>query len=175
MMLAPAKPILLLMMQSGCQSFTRHGTHSSKVFGVHSRVHQKTLVCRLSQRMYEEEKFPPKAFETGFELSNAVSKYYFHPSETMEIEKTYGCPIGKWDVSRVQDFSELFYFLHSFNEDIQSWDVSSATDMSKMFCRLKSFNQDLSSWNTSQVKDMSSMFKDAKLFNQDLSSWDTSH
>eukprot|EP00978_Attheya_sp_CCMP212_P032854 scaffold130002_cov69-Attheya_sp.AAC.2 len=62
MMLAPAKPILLLMLQSGCQSFTSHGTHSSKVFG--GRVHQKTLVCHLSQRMYEEEAFPPKAFET---------------------------------------------------------------------------------------------------------------
>jgi surface protein len=125
-------------------------------------------------KVTEVESSTPKAFETKFELLDALSKYYFNPSKNnVDIKRTYGHPIGEWDVSKIQDFKALFFCLNDFNEDIQSWDVSSVTDMSAMF-RGKKFNQDISSWNTSQVRDMSSMFENAKSFNQDLSLWDIS-
>jgi len=44
----------------------------------------------------------------------------------------YG-PIAEWDVSAINDMSELFKDLNSFNADISSWDTSSVTDMGDMF------------------------------------------
>ena len=45
----------------------------------------------------------------------------------------YG-PMGRWDVSLVQDFSHVFstiryWKMRNFNEDLRFWDVASATNM----------------------------------------------
>mmetsp|Transcript_13204 Transcript_13204/g.15124 ORF Transcript_13204/g.15124 Transcript_13204/m.15124 type:complete len:330 (-) Transcript_13204:301-1290(-) len=90
-----------------------------------------------------------------------------------EIATLYGWPIDQWDVSKVEDFSELFFNRDEFNEDIGSWDVSNAKYMSGMFERASSFNRDISLWNTMNVEVMDGMFSEATSFNQDVSSWDT--
>jgi surface protein len=70
-----------------------------------------------------------------------------------------------------EDFSDIFYHVPTFNEDIQKWDVSNAELMTSMFEGARSFNQDISSWNTSNVINMDRMFFRATSFDQDVSSW----
>jgi surface protein len=141
---------------------------------------QKRAVCRSWQILFThviDQKAPtPKAFQSRRELNLAVSKYtkYIH-ADAEEFATTYGWPIGRWDVSHVQDFTHIFQFQQSFNEKIDSWDVSGATSMEGMFNGARLFNRDLTSWNTSNVQSMYSMFCTAHHFNQDISSWDTSN
>jgi surface protein len=122
-----------------------------------------------------------KTFSTNQELRQAFKKYYGYneatqthsqhcdPQDAEEIAETYGYPINKWDVSSVQDLSNIFHHVDTFNEDISLWNVSNVKDMHSMFCGAKDFNQDLSSWNLSNVTNMSNMFCNANAFNQDLS------
>jgi surface protein len=128
-----------------------------------------------------------KAFSTNHELVVAVRKYcgfnedtyeysqVCSPEDAEEIATTYGWPINSWDVSNVQDFSNLFCENDGFNEDIGSWNVSNATSMNSMFLGAKSFNQDISSWDVSIVTDFNWMFTRTRSFNQDLYWWDTSN
>lgn len=83
--------------------------------------------------------------------------------------------IEKWDVSRVTDFSCMFFRAENFNSDISGWDVGQAVNMRDMFCGAYIFNKPLERWNVSSVTDMQGMFKGAKRFNQPLESWDVSH
>jgi surface protein len=122
----------------------------------------------------------PCVFTSTHELYYAVDEYLAaeHP-ETTIVATTYGFPIGTWDVSRLNDFSQVFdsnrnSAAAAFNEELNQWDMSSATTMQRMFDNAKVFNQDLSMWDVSQVVDMSHMFHVAKSFNQNLSSWDVS-
>ena len=80
--------------------------------------------------------------------------------------------IEKWDTSKVEDMSFMFWFNEKFNESIGSWNVGRVKNMDRMFASATSFNQPLDKWNVSNVEDMSRMFAGAKSFNQDLSSWD---
>jgi surface protein len=127
-----------------------------------------------------------KTFQTKDELQATVKKYCGYNKDTgeysqrcsredaEEIASTYGFPINKWDVSNLQDFSEIFYYNKGFNEDIGLWNTSNATSMRFMFRQAVAFNQDISSWDVSNVTDMSHMFHNAKSFNRNLSQWDTS-
>ena len=53
----------------------------------------------------------------------------------MEFEQTKEMlsDIDSWDVTAIQDMSELFKDETSFNSDISSWDVSDVTNMTSMF------------------------------------------
>jgi surface protein len=118
-----------------------------------------------------------RVFETNRELRRAVSQYVHcsdNPKDAEDLATVYGWPIGKWDVSRLDDFSWIFNRTISFNEDIRFWNVSQATTMEKMFWFARAFNQDLSVWDVSKVTNMKRMFDSAISFNQDVSSWDTS-
>eukprot|EP00978_Attheya_sp_CCMP212_P048532 scaffold535642_cov98-Attheya_sp.AAC.1 len=91
---------------------------------------QKKAVCRSWQRRFTnivEQKAPtPKPFESDFELRNVVYKYAkYRLSDADYFATTYGWPIGRWDVTNVEDFSKLFADKTSFNENIGSWDTSS--------------------------------------------------
>jgi surface protein len=129
-----------------------------------------------------------KAFTTTQELCCAVRKYCgYHLKEedngcchrvysqrcsqegAKAIASTYGYPINKWDVSKIQDFSKIFHDNTGFNEDIGLWNVSNATSMEEMFYRASAFNQDLSSWDVSNVTVLRGLFKFAESFNQDIS------
>jgi surface protein len=122
------------------------------------------------------------AFKSNHELRHAVQKYSLakqsnntHGMKCIAVQ--YGYPINKWNVSKVKDFSWVFYGmcsrLDTFNEAIGDWDVSQATTMSFMFHKASSFNQNLSKWDTSNVRDMSSMFYGASRFNGNVSNFDT--
>jgi surface protein len=117
-----------------------------------------------------------KVFETRLELRDAVERYCngCSPNTAEDIAQTYGWPIGRWDVSNLQDLSWIFRSQRMFNEDISAWDVSNATTMQSMFGMAIRFNQDLSLWDTSQVTIMSRMFYCAYAFNGKIGAWDTS-
>merc|ERR1712150_51884 len=89
-----------------------------------------------------------------------------------ELARTYGWPIGKWNVLHITTFGFAFSTQYDFNEDISEWDVSNATSLTHMFYDAHSFNQDLSMLNTSKVKKMHFMFEGASSFNGDMSMWD---
>jgi len=98
--------------------------------------------------------------------------------------------VADWDVSRVTDFSKLFWEpienssdwnllpgAATFNVDLNRWHVTSkATSMRSMFHSARSFNQPLSPslWDTSSVRDFARAFESASMFDQDISYWDTS-
>jgi surface protein len=126
---------------------------------------------------------PRLGIETTDELRAAVDEYLTDNSKDTLVARTYGWPIGVWNVSEIQDFSHLFaaydfpdsersnFAATSFNEDIAGWDVSNATDMRYKFSHAESFNQPLADWNVSSVKDMSNMFGGASSYNQPLADW----
>eukprot|EP00978_Attheya_sp_CCMP212_P005708 scaffold12806_cov55-Attheya_sp.AAC.6 len=156
------------------------GRHIVGFLDVPTLVKHKA-VCRSWRALFTDtiqlKASTPQPFQTGDELRNAVQKYAeYNPNDAEDFATTYGWPIGRWNVSNVENFRIVFLHLKSFNESIGSWNVSNATSMQKMFRGALSFNQDLSTWDTSNVTDMSFMFDgEALSFNQDISSWDTSN
>jgi surface protein len=131
---------------------------------------RKKAVCRSWQLLFtdkiHQKASTPKAFQSREELKEAVEKYLkYNVVDAEAFAITYGWPMGRWDVSNIQDFSFLFYLKTNFNEKIGAWDVSNGNCMVCMFDEARSFNQDLSSWNTSNVTTMSHMFQYAKSFN----------
>ncbi|GMI00434.1 hypothetical protein TrLO_g11373 [Triparma laevis f. longispina] len=118
------------------------------------------------------------------ELKNAVDKWVVNRTEAL-ID--YGAPIGQWDVSEVDDMSEMFCgdevdcscgelckYFRLFDDDLSGWDVSKVTSTRSMFQDAFYFNQNLSKFDTSSVTDMGYMFQGTNAFNGDLSSFDTS-
>ena len=72
----------------------------------------------------------PEPFQSKAELSAAVDKYSkYNLVDAEEFAQTYGWPIDRWDVSRVEDFCELFYYKQSFNENRGSWDLCSMSQI----------------------------------------------
>lgn len=82
--------------------------------------------------------------------------------------------IGSWNVSNVQKMYVTFGEASLFNQNIGNWDVSNVTDMTSMLFKASSFNQNVGSWNVSNVKIMGSLFYGASVFNQDISLWNVS-
>jgi len=116
-----------------------------------------------------------KMFLTTEELDDEIEKYCSDKVKYAdELASTYGWPIGKWNVSKVSNFSNVFQDQLDFNEDISEWDISNAINLSCMFHGASSFNQDLKRWDVSKVKYMDNMFRDATSFNGDISTWNTS-
>lgn len=83
-----------------------------------------------------------------------------------------GNTIGEWDVSSIEDFSNLFDNATIFNQDLNNWDVSNARNLNAVFDTAINFNGDISNWNVSNVIFMTNMFRQAFAFNQDISAWD---
>ena len=111
--------------------------------------------------------------ETGLGIINGV--VIPTADEAERIARVHGWPINRWDVSTLTDFSYVFHFLGTFNEDISSWNVSLAQTMAGMFRDAAYFNQDLSTWDVSSVTDMSEMFMNSERFNGDIEEWDVSN
>eukprot|EP00978_Attheya_sp_CCMP212_P046794 scaffold412006_cov51-Attheya_sp.AAC.1 len=74
---------------------------------------QKKVVCRNWERICtgvidRMAPAPRTTFETREELKTAVKRYSKYDASDADVfATTYGWPIDKWDVSRVQDFSRL--------------------------------------------------------------------
>ena len=79
-----------------------------------------------------------------------------------------------WDVSGVEDFTDLFLSCVGLNADVETWNMGNATSTRQMFRQNEKFTGDLSAWNVSKVKNASGMFWQCKQFNSDISGWDVS-
>jgi surface protein len=118
-----------------------------------------------------------KAFETNQELKLAVKQYISHLHYDVDLASTYGWPMTAWNVSLIQDFSEIFsqHATLAPDEDLSGWDVRRATNMALMFwqCHDKWEGRGLETWNTSSVQNMERMFFGDSHFNADLRHWNT--
>ena len=123
-------------------------------------------------------------------------------SEISGVHEQHG-HINTWDVSNIEDMSELFKDKNLFNENLDQWDVSNVVNFSEMFQGCSNFNQNLPwkinttgtrlvymgsmfsmcsnfngnnihTWNVGHVSDMSNMFEKCFHFNQPLQDWDVS-
>ena len=106
---------------------------------------RKKAVCRSWQLLFtdaiHQKASTPKAFQSRAELKEAVDKYVkYNVVDAQEFATTYGWPIGRWDVSNIQDFTRMFAHMRNFNENIGSWDVSSVTGMDVMLFFARAFN-----------------------------------
>ena len=130
---------------------------------------------QLCTKVIDENYRSKMAFTTTKELILAVRRYCMYRKRTMDgFGATDGFPIGKWDVSHLNNFEGVFHAAWNFNESIDSWDMSNATSLEEMFRSASRFNQPLSTWDVGKVQNMHGMFMDAHAFNQNLSSWNTS-
>ncbi len=82
-----------------------------------------------------------------------------------------------WDVSGIEEMSELFTDASSFNGNIENWDVSKVTNMGFMFQSATVFNQDLGGWYISNVTEMAGMLDGSALsvenYDATLIGWDS--
>jgi surface protein len=83
--------------------------------------------------------------------------------------------MNNWDISNINNTSEMFRDATNFNEPIGNWNTSNVTDMDEMFRGATSFNQPIDNWNVSNVSRMTRMFYEASSFNQSLANWDVSN
>jgi hypothetical protein len=90
-------------------------------------------------------------FTSNTELRQAVRSYVGDPSPENEVAEKYGWPMGVWCVDAIQDFSNVFTTMRTFNDDLSGWNMSAATSLYRMFDRAERFNQDLSSWGESMI------------------------
>ena len=100
-------------------------------------------------------------FTERSELDTAVNLWI---SNEASAKETYG-EINDWNVTKINDFSDLFLNETLFDSDISNWDVSNGTDFSGMFDGAEAFNQDISYWDVSKGTDFSGMFDSATKMN----------
>jgi Mycoplasma protein of unknown function, DUF285 len=135
-----------------------------------------------------------RAFTTTAQLYDAVDAYEAAlqsngSAEKSMVAKTYGYPMGTWDVSRLTDFSRVFNkdrterldptapikgFI-ALDADLSDWNVSNAITMNGMFAGANQFvGTGLEHWNVGKVSDFSFVFLRAQAFGGNLSLWNTS-
>jgi hypothetical protein len=85
----------------------------------------------------------------------------------------FNVDLSSWNTANVKDFSQMFKFQESFDQNIGTWDTSRAENLKDMFDGASAFNQNIASWNTIKVESFEFMFQNAIAFNQDISSWCT--
>lgn len=124
---------------------------------------------------------PPthNVFESREELLKARDAWCL---DATSAAATYG-PIGKWDVSRVKDFSYLFCSFPgmvkqgcnprcgNFNEDLSAWDTSKVMSLNYAFMQADVFDHSIEDWDVSNVVSMDYVFYEARAFNQPLEGW----
>jgi len=92
-------------------------------------------VTMQSERMSYQTKHDP------------ISKYNPEASRCFEFNH----PIGKWDVSNVENMSYMFKNAKAFNQSLENWDTSKVTEMSFMFEGADSMKE-LPSWYLKESK-----------------------
>ena len=137
-----------------------------------SKLHKSTdLLMILSEK-------PVRLMDTTIAQLKKTHSFQYHDIDLWTplsgvLEDRYG-PIETWDVSFMEDMSNMFSGCKIFNQNISNWDVSSVEDMSSMFSGCKNFNRKLNKWDVSSVNNMSCMFRGCELFNKNISKWDVS-
>lgn len=121
---------------------------------------EKLVINRNSEVKKYKYKYHPK---TKDELKKLIKQ--------LIEERGNEADLNDIDVSEITDMSWVFKD-SAFNGDISRWDVSKVTNMNNMFFYAFDFNGDISDWDVSSVEYMNDMFYNAKRFNQDISMWD---
>ncbi len=106
------------------------------------------------------------------DLSNITSLFsMFDGCESLTDNPSF----NDWDISTIENLTQVFNNCTTFNANISNWDVSNVTTMGNLFQNCPEFNQDISNWNVSNVIAMHSMFSGATKFNQPIGSWNVSN
>ena len=151
---------------------------------------QNFLVNKKLKNRQREYEYHPKTKEelqniiTDLIKKNITNLNCIDVSEITEMSLLFGkvnynitvkdIDISEWNVSNVNDMSEMFAGCMLFNADLSNWNVSKVFNMTGMFINCIEFNSDLSKWDVSNVKNMRYMFNGCKIFNSDLSKWNVS-
>lgn len=95
-----------------------------------------------------------------------------------DFTKTNSDDLKDWDVSNVNNMSDLFRKCKFLSLDLSNWDVSKVTNMQYMFASDSNIDQvkNIADWDVSNVTNMSYMFSGVK--DSDLSvieNWDVSN
>ncbi|WP_299212137.1 BspA family leucine-rich repeat surface protein [uncultured Aquimarina sp.] len=77
--------------------------------------------------------------------------------------------IGQWNTGSINNMNALFID-SGFNEDIGDWDVSKVTNFSGMFYECPNFDQDLGNWDVSEAVNMRSFITTTSLATSSFSS-----
>ena len=76
--------------------------------------------------------------------------------------------VTNWDVSNIENFSQIFLQAFNANPDTTNWDVSSVTNMSFMFRSATSANPNTTNWDVSSVTSMDRMFENSNISVENL-------
>ena len=124
--------------------------------------------------------------ESTEELWGALDAYYKDSSPSANVSQTYGWPIGKWCVSKVNNFFKVFrpdrngYSAANakFHEDIGSWDMSNAHELEQTMrgCKNVSASWGIQNWDTQSIVNVQELFMATSWSEPalDLSRWNTS-
>ena len=129
------------------------------------QIYQPTTKAELKQLVDDNNVY---LGEIDVSLIADMSRLFY------ESERKLFSGIETWDVSNVENMSNMFKGAENFNGDLSCWDVSSVENMESMFLGAENFNSDISGWNVTNVRDMRFMFCGAKNFRCDISKWDMS-
>ena len=86
-----------------------------------------------------------------------------------KCEKKECLPLENLDVSKIQDFSQIF-FSSPFNGDLSKWDMSNCINFKEMFMYSHFSNDSLKNLDLKNIKEASDMFYCSK-FCGDISNW----
>ena len=90
-------------------------------------------------------------------------KYAFFGCFTMKVTAT-----DEPNLSLCTSLFRMFRFTNEANPDTTNWDVSNIENFSQMFLQAFNANPDTSNWDVSNVTDMSAMFIDSNLSAENL-------
>ena len=79
--------------------------------------------------------------------------------------------VNNWDVSNVNDLTNVFFGCVNFNQPLNNWDISNKTNLSGSFRSCTSYNQSLNSWQVQNVSLMNNLFYSCTNYNQPLNNW----
>lgn len=112
----------------------------------------------------------PIEFHNNNDLKEAVRDYFGPNVRGLP-------PIESWDVSNVEDLSNIFENLittHDRNDrvgGIVGWNIGNVQEMDYTFAGCTAFNQPIGGWDVRNVVNASSTFDGCENFNQPLDTW----
>lgn len=133
-----------------------------KNFSEYFNIHEKLYISKN----IESHNYSPSTKE---ELKELVEK--------LLDDRGCDADLNDIDVSKIKNMHGIFCNngdrkVNIRNINISRWEVSQVEDMTQMFWNCEDFNCDLSHWNVKSVEATSGMFYNCKKLNCDLSNWE---